>query len=228
MFRNDSTLNPSSEPAGILSNLSYPHGVCFTQNNNFVLVADAAAPYVHLYAKARGDWKGKRDPIASIRTMDDEIFLRGRCNPEEGGPKGLDIANNMTVFATTCHHQPLAFFDLKKILYKEVGHEEKCVPYGDQSVPVGVSSHEELSLDTRRSREVLIRVLSQLDDARINLEKAEMDAADSKQLQSIYQSRSWKITVRLRWAYSLLRTLRQKIRCILFRESSARAREHSR
>ena len=115
MFRNDSTLDPSSEPAGILSNLRYPHGVCFTQNNNFVLVADAAAPYVHLYAKTRGDWKGKRDPIASIRTMDDEIFLRGRSNPQEGGPKGLDIANNMTVFVTTCQHQPLAFFDLKKV-----------------------------------------------------------------------------------------------------------------
>jgi len=225
MFRNDSTVDPSSEPAGILSNLRYPHGVCFTQNNNFVLVADAAAPYVHLYAKTRGDWKGKRDPIASIRTMDDEIFLRGRSNPQEGGPKGLDIANNMTVFVTTCQHQPLAFFDLKKILYKEVGHEEKCVPYGDQSVPVGVSSHKELSLDTRRSREVLIRVLLQL-DARINFEKAEMDAAHSKQFQSIYQSRSWKITVRLRWAYSLLRMLRQKITCILFRGSSARAREH--
>jgi hypothetical protein len=229
MFRNDSTLDPSSEPAGILSNLSYPHGVCFAPNNNFVLVADAAAPYVHLYAKTRGDWKGKRDPIASIRTMDDEIFLRERINPEEGGPKGLDIANNMTVFVTTCQHQPLAFFDLKKILYKEFGHEEKCVPYGDQSVSVVVSSHEELSLVTRRSREVLIRVLLQV-DARISsekAEKAEIDAAYSKQLQSIYQSRSWRITVRLRWAYSLLRTLRQKIRCILFRGSSARAREHT-
>jgi hypothetical protein len=224
MFRNDSTLDPSSEPAGILSNVCYPHGVCFTQNNNFVLVADAGAPYVHLYAKTRGDWKGKRDPIASIRTMDDEIFLRGRCNSQEGGPKGLDIANNMTVFVTTCQHQTLAFFDLKKILYKEVVHEEKCVQYGDRSIPVGVSSHEELPLDTRRSREVLIRVLLQL-DARINFEKAEVDSA-YKQLQSIYQSRSWKITVRLRRAYSLLRTLRQKIRCTLFRGSSARAREH--
>lgn len=221
MFRNDSTLHPCSEPAGILSNLSYPHGVCFTQNNNFVLVADAAAPYVHLYAKTLGGWKGKHDPLASIRTMDDEIFLRGRCNPEEGGPKGIDIANNMSVFVTTCHHQPLAFFDLKKILYNEVGPEETCVPYGDQSVPVGVSSHDELSLDTRRSREVVIRVLLQLD-----FEKEEMDAVHRKQLQSIYQSRSWKITVRLRRAYSLLRTLRQKITCILFKGSSIRAHAH--
>ena len=44
--------------------------------------------------------------------MDDATFLRGRYNPEEGGPKGIDVDRDMSVLATTCEHQPLAFFDL--------------------------------------------------------------------------------------------------------------------
>src|SRR5574337_1675329 len=48
--------------------------------------------------------------------MDEKTFLRGRYSPEEGGPKGVDITNNMSMFVTTCHNQTLAFFDLETIL----------------------------------------------------------------------------------------------------------------
>ena len=48
--------------------------------------------------------------------MSDETYLRGRKNPEEGGPKGLDIDAGMRVLATTCEEQALAFFDLRAVL----------------------------------------------------------------------------------------------------------------
>jgi hypothetical protein len=48
--------------------------------------------------------------------MDDPLFLRGRHNPQEGGPKGLDIHKRLSVLAVTSEHQPLAFFDLAVML----------------------------------------------------------------------------------------------------------------
>ena len=37
-----------------------------------------------------------------------------RLNPQEGGPKGIDIDKDMTVLAATCEFQTLAFFDLAR------------------------------------------------------------------------------------------------------------------
>jgi hypothetical protein len=50
--------------------------------------------------------------------MDEAVYLRGRNNPKEGGPKGIDIDAGMDIMATTCECQPLAFFDLQAILAK--------------------------------------------------------------------------------------------------------------
>ena len=196
MFKNDPNLNRGSEPDGILRSVICPHGVRFTMDDNFVLVADAGAPYVHIYAKNGVDWKGEREPITSIRVMDDNTYLRGRYNPEEGGPKGVDIASDMSVFVTTCTEQTLAFFDLEKIL-EEQKHERN----GSQTMPVAISSQTDLSHDAKLSREVLVRELLQFanTDRMLALQKADLDATYFKQIQSIYQSRSWRITAPLRW-----------------------------
>ena len=208
MYLNDPWLDRQSEPGGILRDATYPHGVRFTNDGNFVLVANGGAPYVHIYAKNGVDWKGERDPIASIRVMDEETFLRGRFNPQEGGPKGVDITNDMSVFVTTCAEQTLAFFDLEKILKEQ--ELESSIPASDSAD----SSLAEISRDARISREVLVRELILLanTDARMALQKADLDAAHAKQIQSIYQARSWKITAALRWAYSSFRALQSKIR----------------
>ena len=116
LFENTPQLDLNSEPAGILGKVACPHGLRFTPDDNFVLVADAGAPYVHVYARDCGTWHGERDPVASWRTMDDATFLRGRYNTEEGGPKGIDIDPGMSVLVTTCEHQTLAFFDLPELL----------------------------------------------------------------------------------------------------------------
>jgi len=116
LFENTPRLNRRSEPAGILSGVNYPHGVLFSQDDKFVFVADAGAPNVRVYAKDGDSWRGLRYPVKSVRVMDDETFLRGRKNPEEGGPKGIDANSDMNVLVTTSTQQTLAFYDVPRML----------------------------------------------------------------------------------------------------------------
>jgi len=55
------------------------------------------------------EWRGVRHPLA-------QMFERGRRNPEEGGPKGLDIDARSNVLVVTSECQPLAFFDVPALL----------------------------------------------------------------------------------------------------------------
>ncbi|PDQ20487.1 hypothetical protein CN311_13880 [Mesorhizobium sanjuanii] len=105
---------PDTEPAGILQNANYPHGLRFTGNDRQILVADAGSPMLHVYDGDTG-WSGCRTPSRSIAVLDDETFTRGRASVEEGGPKGLDIDRSNSVVATTCEEQTLAFFPLVSI-----------------------------------------------------------------------------------------------------------------
>jgi hypothetical protein len=116
LYKNTWQLSRYSEPAAILRNANFPHGLRFTPDDNFVLVANAGRPFVHVYAKKDNGWHGTHDPVTSVRVMDTETFLRGRHNPAEGGPKGIDIDSEMNVLVTTSKHQPIAFFDLPEIL----------------------------------------------------------------------------------------------------------------
>ena len=109
-------LDYRSEPSGILDKVNSPHGVRFTPDDEFVIVADAGAPCLHVYARNGGSWTGTREPVASYRVMDDATFLRGRHNPEEGGPKGIDIDPQARVVVTTCESQALTFFDAVEVL----------------------------------------------------------------------------------------------------------------
>ncbi len=116
IFRNTWLLNRRSPPVGTLRGVSYPHGVRFAADGRFIVVADAGEPFVRVYSSADGDWRGSRDPATSMRVMSDEAYLRGRANPQEGGPKGIDIDRDMKVLVTTCEEVPLAFFDLEPVL----------------------------------------------------------------------------------------------------------------
>src|SRR5262245_53511132 len=109
-------LNIHSDPNGILRGAYYPHGLRFTSDGRFILVADAGAPYVHIYGKDDSGWKGVRSPLKSIRVLTDEDYLLGRHTVHEGGPKGIDIDSSMSTFVTTCEAQPLAFFDFPTVL----------------------------------------------------------------------------------------------------------------
>jgi DNA-binding beta-propeller fold protein YncE len=117
------------EPDGVLRNVLCPHGVRFTPDQAFILVADASAPYVNVYEKGEGSWRGTRDPVRLFRVMSDDVFRRGRNNPQEGGPKGIDISNDASVLAVTNECQPLAFFDMAAILSTKESPENRLRRY---------------------------------------------------------------------------------------------------
>jgi hypothetical protein len=115
LFDAAAPLGPWTEPAGVLTDVEYPHGLRFTPDDRYLLVADAGAPLIHVYERGDG-WAGTRDPMRSVEVLDDETFMRGRSNPQEGGPKGLDIDRSGKIVAITCEEQPLAFFALNEMI----------------------------------------------------------------------------------------------------------------
>lgn len=108
-------LGPDAQPAGILREANYPHGLRFTPDDRHIVVADAASPNVYVYERGES-WAGPRDPARRVAVLDRETFLRGHSNPEEGGPKGLDIDRTGTVMATTCEEEVLSFFTVSSVL----------------------------------------------------------------------------------------------------------------
>ena len=118
LYRYDEHLGPDTQPDGVLTGPNYPHGLAFAADDRCLLLADAGLPYVHAYEALDGDWSGRRAPVATTRVMDDDSFNGARYNPQEGGPKGLEITTDDVVIVTS-ERQPLGFFPLAHI----VGHE---------------------------------------------------------------------------------------------------------
>ena len=116
IFRNDSSLDEESEPVGKLRGMSYPHGLRFSRDDSCIFVADAGAPLVHVYKMDHRRWSGKHFPAYELRVMDNEVFIRGRANPQEGGPKGLDLTGDDRILVASCEEEPIVFFDVRKIL----------------------------------------------------------------------------------------------------------------
>jgi hypothetical protein len=116
LYQKSPALNAGATPAGILRRAYYPHGLRFSADGRHLFLADAGAPYLHIYAQDSDGWRGVRDPVATVRIMDDAVFDRGRHNPEEGGPKGLDIDARSNILVVTSECQPLAFFEVPVLL----------------------------------------------------------------------------------------------------------------
>jgi DNA-binding beta-propeller fold protein YncE len=116
LYENNPMLDASCRPDGILRSY-YPHGVRFTSDGQFVFGASAGSPYINVYDKGTGAWRGVRIPLMSFRVLDKSDFLRGQDGRRaDGGAKGIDINDTTNVLVTTCEVQPLAFFDLTAIL----------------------------------------------------------------------------------------------------------------
>ena len=122
-------LGPDSEPDGLLRNVLCPHGVRFTFDQEFILVADAAARYVNVYKKDGESWSGTRDPVRLFEAMPPDVFARGRLNPQEGGPKGIDISKDTNVLVATTEFQPLAFFDVDEVVRGAEAPENRLKRY---------------------------------------------------------------------------------------------------
>jgi len=115
LYKNDSSLNASSAPDGVLAHY-YPHGLRFTSADRLLAATSAGSPYVNIYEAPDSDWRGVRKPTLSLKVLTNEDYLRARISREDGGPKGIDINKTMDVLAMTCEQHPLAFFDLGAIL----------------------------------------------------------------------------------------------------------------
>lgn len=176
LYEKSPALNADAEPDGILRGVHYPHGLRFSADGRHLFVADAGAPYLHIYAQHPDQWRGVRHPIATVRIMDDEVFGRGRHNPEEGGPKGLDIDARSNVLVVTSECQPLAFFDVPALL---------------QHAFAGGSVREQTIL-------AISYELSLMQESRTMAEKA-------TEANTLRDSMSWRITAPLRRLNSALR-----------------------
>ncbi|MFI5047733.1 MAG: YncE family protein [Acidimicrobiia bacterium] len=131
LYERSSPLDESSRPQGILRGLTYPHGARFTADGRHLFVADAGRPYVHVFAQRGVSWAGVHHPTLSLRVMDDETFARGHRNPQEGGPKGIDLDRSGRVLVLTCECVPLAWFDVDPIMERcaDTAPDETDVAY---------------------------------------------------------------------------------------------------
>jgi DNA-binding beta-propeller fold protein YncE len=150
LYENPDALTPEADPHGVLRGLQYPHGVRFAADGSQIFVADAGAPFVHVYARKGGCWHGVHSPIVSFQVMDTATFRRGRYSFQEGGPKGLDINAGNNVLVVTSEFQTLTFFDLSAML---AGARARSSRRARQAHP---SAHG--SLQVRYDLEVMGRV----------------------------------------------------------------------
>jgi hypothetical protein len=169
------TVHRDADPVGVLRGVSYPHGIRFAHGDRVLLVADAGGPYVDVFARAGDSWAVASYPTTSIRVMDDQTFAAGHLDPQEGGPKGLDVDPNRNVLVVTSEHAPVTFFDL------------------DQAIG---------SAGARPPGHFVQYELNRLRDLADS--KAETDDARD-QLRAVLTTRAWRITKPLRLLSGALR-----------------------
>ncbi len=187
LYENSPTLNSDAGPDGILRGVVYPHGLCFSADGRHLFVADAGAPYLHIYTQDADQWRRVRHPVATVRIMDEAVFQRE--NPEEGGPKGLDIDASSKILAVTWACQPLAFFDVAVLF---------------QQAFAGGSAREQRKLAI--SHELC---LMQESDRKRAAHCMEVTALQNS-LHALRNSRSWRITAPLRRLKSIFRRPHRK------------------
>jgi hypothetical protein len=228
-----SELHEDADPVGILRGANFPHGIRFGAGDAYLVVADAGAPHVHVFLRDGDGWEGVGYPAATIAVMDDETYLRGRVNPEEGGPKGIEVDPRSGVLVVTSEYVPLAFFDLAAALDRgEASPDgallryelERLAQTGSLKATTGVLRAEIES--TRESAAAEASALrAQIEHFRAHTDRvtAESDqlssaltesnarlAAANDQLEHVHDSRSWRMTAPLRGAFDVARRLKRR------------------
>lgn len=172
-YRLDDTLGPTSEPAGRLRGINYPHGLRFTADSRRLVVADAGLPYIAVFEAPT--WDRALEPSAVVRVMDDDVYRRGRYNPQEGGPKGLALLPRGIALVTS-EHQALAAFDLGAD--RSTGELAPPVPERGEVASIVQRLHTEVTA----VRSQLAATVAERDAARAAADTSTTDAA---QLQAV-------------------------------------------
>ena len=189
-------LRPNSDPTGILRGIKFPHGVVFFNDGRHIFMADAGAPYIHLYSSSDGNWMGVHDPKASLRVLDSASFQRGRDNPQEGGPKGLDLDKASGILVTTTKTQALAFFDISNLIACSDGSQSKLLNYIADTDPLQAPVLAALDVGYELEWQRLAT------DARLETQRLERASQAEAKLAEFRASSAWRI------AYALHRVLR--------------------
>jgi len=119
LYPNSPDTNPRTPPAAVLTGLVCPHGLRFVPDGSWLLVADAASPYLMQYQRPKQGWSGTRAPTRRLRVMSDDDFLDGRYDVREGGWKGIDIDPSGRFLVSTHAHAVLRFHRLERVLASE-------------------------------------------------------------------------------------------------------------
>lgn len=106
---------PEAKPVARLTGVQYPHGLRFANAGARLFVADAGSPAVYVFDRPDWGWIGDIEPSAVFAPVTEAVFRNGRHNPQEGGPKGIDIDPSGRVLVVTNEEQPLAAFDLRAL-----------------------------------------------------------------------------------------------------------------
>jgi DNA-binding beta-propeller fold protein YncE len=184
IYENAVSLDAQSDPVGILRQVYYPHGLCFSPDGRLLFVADAGSPHLLVYASDACEWRGVRNPVGTFRIMDDATFARGHTNLQEGGPKGIDIREDAGVLVATSEFQPLAFFDLAQVRAIADGGSREGDLLAAGSREAGGGGPDIPVLRERRAAEIRyeLHVIAQANAA----------------LDAMSDSLSWRITAPLR------------------------------
>lgn len=226
LYRNRPDLAMNDHPDVRLRGVNFPHGLRFTSCGRYLLVADAGLPFVHIYESDNGDWCQAATLPQSIRVVDDQLYWRGRYNPQEGGPKGIDFVPGCNVIAVTNHEQPLAFFDLNSVVTP--GSPASPLPGEHDSRVVSLRRHANAQANQLRAARHegsmltadlngALATVSELRQVQQTLEERDRahrmvteDLADKldrcqRELNEVRASHSWRVTAPCRMVGSWVR-----------------------
>lgn len=199
LYERGPSLTEHANPDGILRRVHYPHGLRFSSDGCYLFVADTGAPYVNVYAHDGAGWRGVRQPAATIRVIDESLFPPGRENPEDRGPKGIDIDAGSRVLVITSESRPLAFFDLPAMVARaSAGDSGRAWPRHGAGPDGAVNGIDDAANGRSEREQCALEVSCELNLLEHNQRLKGRMREVERRLAYMENSKSWRLTAPLR------------------------------